>query len=447
VYDIYFGTDPNPPLFAANQNLGPDDPTKSPKQYQTIALPALTPGTTYYWKIVSKTMANLTATGPVWSFTTAGSGGGSVPSPWTDEDIGAVGTAGSASFANGTFTVSASGADIWGTADAFNYVSQPWTGDGSIVARVDSVTAANQWSKAGVMFRADLSAGSAQAFVLTSAAKGVAFQRRDAPGGTSVNTSGSTAAPPHWVRLDRSGNTFTAYESSDGATWTKIGTDTIAMPASIFVGLAVTSHDNTRVTTATLDAVTISGGGGSGGGLPSPWVDQDVGAVTAPGSAQYANGTFTINAEGADIWGTADAFHFVYQPLAGDGSITARVASVSEANAWSKAGVMIRETLSAGSAQAFMLVSAAKGVALQWRPTTGGTSLSASGSTSATPHWVRLVRSGNTITGYESADGSTWTVVGAETITMATNVYVGLAVTSHTTSASTTATIDSVSMP
>ncbi len=72
-YDIYFGTSPTPPLFAANQNLGPDDPTRSPKQYQTFALPTLTGGTTYYWQIVSKTMANLTATGPIWSFTTAGS--------------------------------------------------------------------------------------------------------------------------------------------------------------------------------------------------------------------------------------------------------------------------------------------------------------------------------------------------------------------------------------
>jgi hypothetical protein len=72
VYDIYFGTSPTPPLFAANQNLGPDDPTKSPPQYQSIVLPTLTAGTTYYWQVVSKTMANQTKTGPVFSFTTAG---------------------------------------------------------------------------------------------------------------------------------------------------------------------------------------------------------------------------------------------------------------------------------------------------------------------------------------------------------------------------------------
>jgi phosphatidylserine/phosphatidylglycerophosphate/cardiolipin synthase-like enzyme len=70
VYDIYFGTNPNPPLFAANQALGPSQTTT---QNQTLTLPTLAAGTTYYWKIVSKTAADLTKTGAIWSFTTSGS--------------------------------------------------------------------------------------------------------------------------------------------------------------------------------------------------------------------------------------------------------------------------------------------------------------------------------------------------------------------------------------
>jgi len=178
--------------------------------------------------------------------------------------------------------------------------------------------------------------------------------------------------------------------------------------------------------------------------LPSPWADRDIGSVPIAGSAQDNSGTFTVRGSGADIWGTADAFHFVYHTLDGNGSIQARVAGVTEANAWSKAGVMIRESLAANSKHAFMLVSAAKGVALQWRPSTGGSTLNATGSASAPPRWVRLVRNGTTITGYESADGATWKAVGSETISMASTVYVGLAVTSHTTSAETTATITNV---
>jgi hypothetical protein len=178
-----------------------------------------------------------------------------LPSPWAHRDIGSVGVAGDAQYSDAAgFTVTASGADVWGNADAFHFVYQPWTGDGSIVTRVASVTNANAWSKAGVMFRESLTAGSAHAFVLVSAAKGVAYQRRELTGGVSVSTAGSLSAPPRWLRLDRSGNTFSAYESADGATWTLVGRDTIAMAPQIYVGVAATSHDNTRTTTATLTA-------------------------------------------------------------------------------------------------------------------------------------------------------------------------------------------------
>ena len=71
IYDIYFGVDPNPPLYKANQALGPVD-YNTPKTKKSLALPALQPGTTYYWRIVSKTMAGMTSKGPTWSFTTKG---------------------------------------------------------------------------------------------------------------------------------------------------------------------------------------------------------------------------------------------------------------------------------------------------------------------------------------------------------------------------------------
>ncbi|HYM25701.1 MAG TPA: hypothetical protein VEU08_20925, partial [Vicinamibacterales bacterium] len=415
------------------------------------ALPPLQPGTTYYWKIVSKTAALLTANGPVWSFTTAGTGGGGgLPSPWSETDIGNVPFAGSAQYSTGTFTISGSGADIWGTADAFHYVYQSLNGDGSIVARIGSVQNVSAWSKAGVMIRETLDAGSKHANMLVSAARGEALQWRPTTGGSSLNASGSLTAPPRWVRLDRAGDVFTGFESADGSTWTQVSQQTIPMAASVFIGIAVTSHTTSASTTAVVTNVTLTGGGtgGTGNGLPAPWTDADVGSVTIAGSASYDSGsaTFTVTASGADVWGTADAFHYVYQPLNGNGTITAHVTSVQKANVWSKAGVMIRETLDADSAQAFMLVSAAKGVALQWRATTGGTSSNVAGSTSAPPRWLRLTRSGNTITGFESADGTTWMQVSSQTISMASNVYVGLAVVSHATSATTTATIDSVAV-
>jgi regulation of enolase protein 1 (concanavalin A-like superfamily) len=107
------------------------------------------------------------------------------------------------------------------------------------------------------MIRETLDAGSAHALILVSSQKGVAFQRREATGGASVSTAGSLAMAPHWVKLTRSGNTFTAYESADGAAWTEVGTDTIPMATSVFVGLAVTSHTASSTATCTFDNVTI----------------------------------------------------------------------------------------------------------------------------------------------------------------------------------------------
>ena len=84
--------------------------------------------------------------------------------------------------------------------------------------------------------------------------------------------------------------------------------------------------------------------------------------------------TYTVKGAGADVWGTADAFDYVYRPMTGDGWIVARVASVQNTSSWSKAGVMIRESLDAGAAHAYMLVSFSKGLAFQRRAVAGGDS-------------------------------------------------------------------------
>ena len=181
------------------------------------------------------------------------------------------------------------------------------------------------------------------------------------------------------------------------------------------------------------------------GGLPPFFVDGDVGDVGAAGSASYSNGTFTVRGSGADVWGTADAFNYVYESLAGDGAVVARVASLSGEANWVKAGVMMRSTLSPDSMQAFMLVSHAKGVCFQRRVADGAESVSTCGSTSTAPRWVKLVRTGAVISGYESADGTTWTLVGRDTFTYNYNgVYAGLALSSHVRGTLSTATFDNV---
>jgi regulation of enolase protein 1 (concanavalin A-like superfamily) len=166
------------------------------------------------------------------------------------------------------------------------------------------------------------------------------------------------------------------------------------------------------------------------------------------GSASYANNVFTVVGVGAQIYGTADAFHFVYQPLSGDGTIMARLVSLQGGSRYASVGVMIREALSAGSTNAKTADwPSYGGIYFDVRTTTGG-GTSEPGNVSATlPYWVRVTRSGNTFTSYTSSDGANWVQLGAsQTISMAQNAFMGLAVTSGSTTALTTATFDNVSI-
>ena len=108
--------------------------------------------------------------------------------------------------------------------------------------------------------------------------------------------------------------------------------------------------------------------------VPSGWSARDIGSVGASGSASGSNGSFTLRGAGADIWGSADGFQFAYRSLTGDGEIITRVAGVDYLHAWSKAGVMMRESLSAGARHAFMFASAGKGLAFQRRVWSDGSS-------------------------------------------------------------------------
>jgi regulation of enolase protein 1 (concanavalin A-like superfamily) len=280
--------------------------------------------------------------------------------------------------------------------------------------------------------------------MLVSAGKGAAFQRRKSNGSTSLSTAGSASTAPRWVKLTRSGSTITAYESSNGSTWTKVGSDTFSMSSTVLIGLAVSSHVYGVACTANFDGVAVSLGSSTSASLPSGWNHRDIGAVTAAGNATYNSPTFTVTARGADIWGTSDAFHYAFRSLTGDGSLVARVASVQNTDAWTKAGVMIRETLTAAAKQAYVLVSAGKGVAFQRRRATGGTSIHTAGTFSKAARWLKLTRQGQLFSAYESADGKSWSMIGSDTISMATSVFVGLAVTSHDTAASATAKFDGV---
>jgi regulation of enolase protein 1 (concanavalin A-like superfamily) len=468
-----------------------------------------------------------------------------LPVPWQNRDIGSVGVAGNASYAGGIFTVRGSGQWIWNTADGLHYAYQSLTGDGTIVARVNTLTGGAASQSAGVMIRETLDANSKHAYAAFSQSQ-IYFTNRTTTGGSTSAQSLTGKTLPYWVKLTRSGSTFTAAASADGVSWVQVGTPrTISMTAAVYVGLAVSSGQNSTLATATFDNVSVTPGpppaasftltaspgsvslaqGSSGTStitiapqngfsgnvtlaasglpsgvaasfspnpatstsqltltassaattgtvsvtltgtsgsvtssttlaltvtsnstLPSGWLNQDIGSVGVAGSAGFAGGIFTVRGSGQQIWNTADGLHLVYQPLVGDGTIVARVGSLTGGASTQSAGVMIRETLDANSKHAYAAFSQSQ-IYFTNRTTTGGTTSAQSLTGKTLPYWVKLTRSGNTLTVSASPDGVSWVQVGTpRTISMTSAVYVGLAVSSGQNSTLATGTFDNVSI-
>jgi regulation of enolase protein 1 (concanavalin A-like superfamily) len=164
------------------------------------------------------------------------------------------------------------------------------------------------------------------------------------------------------------------------------------------------------------------------------------------GFLDKGNNAYTMSGSGTDIWNNSDQFRFAYKSLSGNGSITARVDSIGSTDVWAKGAIMIRETLDASSKNAAIAVSSSSGVSFQWRDTLAGASVNSGTAGLVAPYWVRITRTGNVFKAEYSADGKTWTQQGVDTtITMAANVFIGLAVTSHNAALTTVAQISNVS--
>ena len=328
----------------------------------------------------------------------------------------------------GVFTVSGCGADIWGIADEFQYVYQRRFPAFEINTRVDSVQNVHAWTKAGLMVRTSLDPGAPQASIFVTPGKGVAFQRRTSQGATSISTSGAALTAPVWLRLTGfNGNVRAYYKKNLTDRWIFLGQEVLSNYSSVlpYVGLAVTSHADGTLATATFSQVRIGNilDWSSGGSIAC----SDCGA-------SYDGTTFGLFARGSDIWGVADAFQFTATPISGDATITARVDQVDNTHAWAKAGVMFRETGEAGSKHVFAMVTPGKGVNLQYRAATNGLSASAASIGGTAPGWLSLQRAGNTFTAFWSTDGITFVPIGSITVTMNSRVLAGMAYTDHNTS-------------
>jgi len=373
------------------------------------------------------------------------------PSKLTDANIGNPGVAGSANYANGTWTVTGGGTDVWGTSDQFNFAYEPITGDNTVIARISSLTGTSDgaYASAGVMIRDGTAANAPFAFVI-SGVNGADFKYRTSAGAAAAESGWkNTQTPVYWVKLVRVGNTFTAYTAPDVSgspgLWTQIGaTQTIAM-TNPTVGLAVTANNNAASATAAFTNFSVTA---TTGGL----TDADIGSPGDSGSASLSNGIWTVSGGGADVWYSSDQFNYAYQNISGDVTVVARVNSItgSGIGAYASAGVMIRGGAAANAPFAY-IISGSNGADFKYR-TSAGTPAAESGwiTTDKPVYWVELVRSGNVFTAYAAPDvnGSpgTWSEIGSpETISM-TTPEAGMAVDADNNSALATAMFSNFSI-
>jgi hypothetical protein len=285
--------------------------------------------------------------------------------PLTDQDVGNVATAGSATIdrtnpTNWQYSVKGSGDDIWNNADAFNYLYQPIHGDGMITARVTSVTATDYWAKGAIMYRANLSAGSPFVDMIltpTPDHSEASFQWRDTQNGGpgSVDDGAGKSPLPYYIRLIRQGNVFMGQKSLDGVTWVNVGSaHTTVMPTDIFVGLGVTAHNNNGpLCTGVFDNVKIVDGlpddvGGGGGGASISGGGGVRSLATAPiGGLVGAAQAVTVSKVG--VTGSSKV---TVTPPAGSGDAGAVPSWLASLNSGKKPGLVLPDAQPAGNPDA-----------------------------------------------------------------------------------------------
>jgi hypothetical protein len=170
---------------------------------------------------------------------------------------------------SGNIVMSGGGSDIWYAADEFRFAWKSFSGDGSIITRVDSIINTDPWAKAGVMIRESLDTDARFAAVYCTAGNGVRYQARlmtasNATSDTAIVTAEQIALrAPVWIKVERLGNEFYGYYATDeaGTAWVSMSWNpqTINMPQNTYIGLAVTSHNTNAMTVAEYSNVSTTG--------------------------------------------------------------------------------------------------------------------------------------------------------------------------------------------
>lgn len=223
----------------------------------SIAVGKSTAGSTTVSSSTSSTTKSSTSTTtPGTPVATATTTAASMP-VLTGKDIGKVAKAGSNSSSNGTYTITSSGSDVWGTSDSTRVAETSLTGNGTIIAQVSSMGDSSAWAKAGVMIRSS-NAADAQDVSLMVSPNGTAAMQTRAKTDAATTSHIVNSSRDEWVKLVRNGSTFDGYISADGIHWTLVSTATVSMTTTVEIGLAVSDHQSSGSETATFKNVSIT---------------------------------------------------------------------------------------------------------------------------------------------------------------------------------------------
>ncbi len=196
-----------------------------------------------------------------------GGGGSTLPSPWLHRDIGTGMPAGSASYQNGTFTITGAGNILPLNKDQLHFVYQTINGDFTIIARITSMQKTKKFASAGLMIRNNLEPNSQMVKFYVSYISDVSSPPYHCSFGSRMEIDSNFSSGgediqeiPIYLKLVRNGNVFSGFYSADGNTWTPsfYNSYTVAMSDPVYVGMFVFSYDENTLETDTFDNVAIS---------------------------------------------------------------------------------------------------------------------------------------------------------------------------------------------
>jgi hypothetical protein len=218
----------------------------------------VTAGGEYYYRVMPW---DATFNGDMSGAIFAAAPAASMPSGWSNADVGSVAGTGTAGSGDGSSWSTVSGGyDVAGNADALNFTYRALTTDATILARVNTVEPTANAAKAGLMIRQDLTAGSKFAAIMLNAGGGYGIDLRSrtvANAGYTYQSALGNVTAPYWLRLARSGNTVVASYSADGSSFTTAATINLSLSGTFYVGMAVSSFSTTQLNTSTFTNVAV----------------------------------------------------------------------------------------------------------------------------------------------------------------------------------------------